>query len=397
MKKNTIIIGGILIALLIVAMWAYLFIYGTPKSASEIFARFGMQNSSSTQSETHTDSTVDVSKNNVDTTPQRLKQLTTRPVAGAAFASSSILYVEQGTGHIYSINLTSGVETLLGGTTIPRASRAYFSQNGTFVAITALTTKGLETFVSTVPTNSNDTTKDGGITLPVGATEIQFGTATGTIQYLVKDANGSKGFVYSLLKKTNTLLFSIPLRDVHVLWGSPLYVYTTPSVTQIGHVYKIEKNELTYVAEGGTGLVAFRYPYGVITSTITAQKRSVVAYSTTGVTTEQSLLFIPEKCTSSTSATYCATPIHMDTGVFPDDWYKGVISYNDILWSMNIKDGSAKFLIDFLQESGREIDVDGIGTDTTGAYVYLINKNDNTLWLFDSTIQGPSTDNTTNN
>ncbi len=37
-------------------------------------------------------------------------------------------------------------------------------------------------------------------------------------------------------------------------------------------------------------------------------------------------------------------------------------------------------------ESGREIDVSELHIDTDGQYVYFVNKNDGTLWLFDTTL-----------
>jgi hypothetical protein len=390
MKKNIFIIFGILIALIIVAVWAYLFLYGTPKSANEVFARFGMNRGGSAQTTPTNDTHVDVAPTDTTSAPQRLKQLTTRPVAGTAFTpTDGITYVEQGTGHLYTIDLTTGTEKLLGGATIPKATRAVFSKNGTYVAISAYTPEGVTTVVRKVPTSDADT-ETTAITLPLNASEIQFGKATGTVQYAIKESTGSKGYLYSVPKKTSTQLFAIPLRDIHVLWGDPLYVYTTPSAQQTGYIYKVVTNELTYVTKGAPGLVAFKYQKGIVASAITKDGRDVSAIDGAGKIIPQSLYFIPEKCTTSQTDSihaYCATPTNITDGVFPDDWYKGVIAYNDILWSMDISTGESTFLVDFLKESGREMDVVNITADSTGKYLSLINKNDNTLWLFDTTTQ----------
>lgn len=77
----------------------------------------------------------------VDVATTKLKQLTTKPVIGFRdFQATTtepkfVRYAEAGTGHIYQINLESGVEERLSNTTIINAGAAEFSPNGKYVAI----------------------------------------------------------------------------------------------------------------------------------------------------------------------------------------------------------------------------------------------------------------------
>ncbi len=389
MKKNIFITIGAFTLLIVFGVWGYLFTYGKPGNTDEIFAKFGLGGEVTSPEVNPVTSTVDVDDRKETGATQKLKQLTTRPVAGAVFIASGIRYVEQGTGHIYDIDFQSGKETLKSGTTITQATEALFSKDASYVAITSYTPTGKKTVVGTIQQGQNNSESIEGVALPLDATEVAFGSATGTINYILKNTLGSSGYSYDIKKGVSTELFTITLRDIHVLWGNPLYVYTIPTAQQKGTVYKVSKNNLVYVTEGGMGLVAFRYDDGIVTTTLTKENKSFFAISNTSKITGQALPFIPEKCVQNPAKehhAYCTTPTESNRGAFPDDWYKGVISYSDVLWNMDITTGIASPLSEFLTESGREIDVSKIGTNETGSYIWFINKNDNTLWMFDTTL-----------
>jgi hypothetical protein len=208
---------------------------------------------------------------------------------------------------------------------------------------------------------------------------------------MLKNTTGAVGYTYVLDTEANRAVFNIPLRDVHVLWGTPTYVYTTPTSVQTGHVYTIgAQSVLEYLTNGMPGLIATRYGAGIVATSITESERFSLAVSANGDRVDQTLPFIPEKCTTNpfnTLRVFCAVPTNIDEGVFPDDWYMGTLGYSDVLWDMDIQTGSAITLLNFLTESGREMDVQKIGADKFGVKLYFINKNDNTLWLFDRSVE----------
>ena len=385
MKKTLFITVGAIIILLIVGVWVYLFMYGTPKSSDEVFARFGFGEEVPPPVIPEA-TTVDVSSETVVGAPQKLKQLTTRAVAGATFTGTGILYVEQGTGHLYHINLTSGGETLISGTTIPQAREAVFSDGGAYVAITSAAGTGERTIVGEVTLENGSGTLEG-VALPEGATEVVFSDTLGTMYYLLKESAGSSGYSYNIEREVGTKLFSIPLRDVQVLWGSPLYVYTTPTAAQTGYVYKVVKGTLQYITNGGGGLAALKHNGGVITTQVGEDGVRSDFNLASGEVLQIALPMMPEKCTNFGTATICAIPSeNLISKNFPDAWYKGVISYSDMLWKINTDVGELSVLSNFKKESGREIDVVKIGADAKGERVWFVNKNDNTLWMFDTTL-----------
>jgi hypothetical protein len=381
--KKTLIIISIVVAILIIGIWVYLFVFGTPKSTNDVFSNFGIGDTNPSSFVPPVEPVEEVAS-----TPRALRQLTTRPVAGATLTTSGIRYVERGTGHIYTVSQGGGNESLVSGTTIPRVVEALFSADGTHVAIT---TEGensdtVEVVVGTIESRDGGTFT--GKTLPEGAHEVAWDSSANTLQYLLPTQSGSAGYSYAIATGTSKLLFEVPLRDIKVLWGDTRYVYTSPSAHQSGSVYRLNGNALTYAADSGVGLMALRFADGFVVSRL--EDRQLI---TTGYIDEyakkQSVSLLPEKCVVHPMKTYtliCASPFETIAGDMPDDWYKGITSFADWLYEIDVTDGSAVVMSDFLSESGREIDVSQIGTDPEGKYIWFINKNDDTLWMYDTTM-----------
>lgn len=380
MNKKLLIVFGIILILLVVVVWMYLFYSGKTSTNDGIFAQFGeggdaidiIENTPATPEDTV-----------VNTSPQRLRQLTfLRSVAGATFTETGVIYVEQGTGHVFHINLVSGNETLVSGTTIPGTREAVFSPRGTYVAITHYVDGEAKTVLGSISAEGGLE----GISLPNGAREFSFDENGERLYYLLAYENGSRGYSYDITGVKATELFDIPLRDIRVIWGEEQYVYTTPSVGTEGYVYKLINNTLTYIAEGALGLTALKLGDKV---GITFVDKGVV---TTKLVDNESFQFdslIPEKCVADpldTSVIFCAIPSNLVRETFPDGWYKGVISYEDVLWKMNVETGEAFSLLNFSHEGGRGMDVSKIGINYLGTKLFFINKNDNSLWLFDQTL-----------
>jgi hypothetical protein len=152
----------------------------------------------------------------------------------------------------------------------------------------------------------------------------------------------------------------------------------------MGYVYRIGKGGLEYVTEGGKGLSAFRHASGTLISTVT---------SSGIVTHDESMAQVPavelfgEKCAlhnTDKPGVFCASPREVtSTAQLPDDWYKGVVGFNDELYVIDTVNVVSYLISDLSEESGRPIDVLSIGTNTASSLVYFINKYDGALWVLD--------------
>jgi hypothetical protein len=378
--KKFLLIAGILLILIAGGVWGYVFIFGVPKDAGDIFSNF---NFGGEPVFTEQPSIVDTSPVDQGGNVQKLRQLTTRPIIGAVFVGGGVKYAEQGTGHIYDIMFSNGNESLVNGTTIPRATEAIFSPVGDRVAITS-EEGGVRTTVITSLVGDVDGVPSGK-TLPIGAREISFDKTGEKLFYLIRNTGGAKGYAYDIPKDANVEIFSIPLSDVRVLWGEPIYIYTTPSATQTGYVYSVVGGVLNHVGSSGRGISAIRQGKGLLVSHL--NDGVVESFATSGeetYTIPTSLL--PEKCIGApgTETVFvCGAPQSPITqNQYPEAWYMGTASFSDSLWGIDIENKSAQIISNLLEESGRELDVSKIGISSDGNYLYFINKNDNTLWVY---------------
>ena len=383
MKKRILIISGIIAALLIILAWGYLFIYGAPAGTADIFANFRGGDEPRIPAETLREGVI------VDTRggdAETLRQLTTKPVAGVAFATEDIVwYVEQGTGYIYSINLRSGEELPVSGTTHTKVVSAKFSPRGNAVIFTTETSRGLQTSIEFI---IKDDEGHVGLVTANEAFNVEnavFSADGETVVYTSNAPSGSQVYAYNLEGNTIDLLQNLPFSETVISWGNPVYVSVKPASSLMGFVYRIAEDSLERLRDGGFGLTAFGYDGGFVTTEILDEE--IVSYAFEDRVYQIPIPLFPEKCVpipATTSLLVCAAPYEFPQGrAYPDDWYTGALSLEDSLWFVDIHREEAVLLADPLSETGRAIDVSSITANADGSAFLLVNKNDNTLWLFE--------------
>ena len=72
---------------------------------------------------------------------------------------------------------------------------------------------------------------------------------------------------------------------------------------------------------------------------------------------------------------YCAVPARISGSNQPDDWYQGVISFDDGVWSKNVSTGESKSIL-----SRFGADIMNIFVSDDENYLIFTDKNDGTLW-----------------
>ena len=110
MKNPLLITIGLVLIVLVLGVWLYLLFFGTPDTADEVFSDLGFDIASQPVNVVAPEIPA-ASDTFVDTAGEKLRQITTRPVAGfVSFFSSStdlVRYAERGTGHIYELNIST--------------------------------------------------------------------------------------------------------------------------------------------------------------------------------------------------------------------------------------------------------------------------------------------------
>jgi len=388
MKRNALIITGSILVVILLAIWIYILFFNTTQPADKFTdLNIGNNPEQTSQPETSassTNPTLDV------TSEKQLVQLTNKPTAGykeilTGSSSPKVFYVESGTGHIYSIDLLTGVEKQLTITTISFAKQAEITENGLFTMIQSGNNKK-QTLIGTIINNNTELSTE-----IIDEEVVSFkATTNNTFLYAAKNSNQLVGKEYFPVTKTSKTLFTVPFLEATIDWGKVSadthYIYPKASSKLEGYVYKVEKGTLIRTPISGFGLSAVGNKQYILYS-----NQNKESYKTTVYNSEQKLFtsspvtIIPEKCTESQTDTkilVCGSEFTNFNDSIPDSWYQGVTSYADTLWQVDLDSLNIKSLASVSDQSGREIDTVNLSLNEAEDRVYFINKNDRTLWLY---------------
>lgn len=389
MRKTLLITIGIILILFVLGIWVYLMLFGTPESSQEVFTDLGFEITPQPVNVVDPQPTLD-STAVVDTTGETLRQLTTRPVAGfVSFRANDeefVRYAEQGTGHVYELALTSGVEVRISATTIPRVTEAEFSDDGTYVALTSHNEVVKDVFVGSIDSTQGSGVIDGQ-NLPPNADEIDLDDHL--VYYTTTDSSGTTGFRLDLLTNKQQEWFTVPFRSIRVIWPyDQIFFYNRTTASLEGSIYEITDGTFRSLTNPAFGNTALINPAYILQTRSDGDQLFTTATnrSNESVNTNLGIAAIPEKCTFDTIAdevVFCASPLTLLPPDYTEDWYKGVISSVDSLWEISLVNGEAILLIDLSDTAGRLVDVTKIQSDTFTNNLFFINKVDNTLWLYD--------------
>lgn len=383
MKRTLFITIGAISLLLIFSLWVYLLIFGAPKEVNEVFSSLGLVDPTPITGETVP---LEVTAQlNIGTAA--LSQLTTRPVAGFSFISdasstSKIIYAERGVGHIYEIDIASGVETRVFAKTFLAINEAEFAPDGKAVVLISYTDEGRRAYLEEIGANTPDHQ------LPDKADNITF-VSPSEVRYTTINDGYLTGFSYDLDDRETNSLFSSPLTDIDVIWDEAetlLYSRSAPRLS--GALYRVEGETLYKVGEGGYAFSAFTNtgttsPY--VMTRFDVEKGQLASFALKGdVSSLLPIMALPEKCTASAANSdlmWCASPIDNFSRGGYSDWQKGTVTSTDLLWQVSFKAGNATVLNDLQSETRRAVDVTELEADPYGRYLIFKNKLDDTLWL----------------
>jgi hypothetical protein len=390
MNRALVITIGIVIIILVLGVWVYLMLFGTPEKPGEVFTNLGFEISQQDTAITPPSPNIPL-ETLVDTqSGASLRQLTTRPIAGFTFASTSngtaVRYVERGTGHVYQILLESGTESILSGTTIPRVSEAVFSPDANTVALSSYTNNQSDVFVGKLSADGNLL----GISLQPGAENIAF-SSDDEVLYTIATQGTTRGYTHNIDTLAQTELFSMNYTNLDVGWGSDLnvtYLATKPSQELEGFIYTVAGNILTPATFSAYGLSALFNNDYILTTYIKDGVYTSSAIDTDGISYDLPLIALKEKCvfdTNNSNLVWCAAPIQDISTSYVEDWYKGIITSEDYLWRINIATQTAQLFADPERLTGRSVDIKSIAISSDGTLLTFTNKINQTLWLFETT------------
>lgn len=388
MRRPFIITTGIVLLLFVLGLWVYLILYGTPKQTSEVFTNLGFLPKSEIS-----ESTVPLVKAQKEEGTRlalggsNLQQLSTRSVAGFVFSSTTanlLRYVEQGTGHVYEINLDKGTEAQISLVTLPQTIEALFSPNAQTVVFISNKNNATHISVGTIPNQREE--EIGLIKLPLNAENIAFKDEQ-TLYFTLSTQFKTLGYAYNLTTLVQSQLFAIDGGDMVIHWNGPEgAIYASPKPTEFleGSLYVISQNKLTPVTPSELGLTAFVGDESIVTSHI-VDGQYVSELLSDDTFSRQPMLLLKEKCVfekSSLNSAWCAGPLERTKASYLEDWYKGTVTSADLIWFADMDTDESSVFADLSALSGRTIDVTGMSINSKETLLLFKNKIDQVLWLY---------------
>lgn len=424
-KKWIIIaIGIVLIA--IIAVGAFLFLRnksGTTEGTGGVLS-FGQLGEDTTRDPITGNNTITGSStqngntdNPADEEPM-FRQLTPESVAGITNVvrdgKTYVRYVLRQTGYVYEVNPATGETTQLTNTLIPRIYEAYFGNNGNTVILRHLTLNPIllrdviTTRVEDIEEPMDETNigklqnhfgVDSEVKIADDITFVSVSPDGKTMLYLLPVPDGISGTIISLVdKRTPKEIF----RNSFSEWLPQLFdngsilLTTKPSANILGYSYLYDPTTkiMTRLVREKNGLTTMADESGkfVLYSENTPGGSSLSLYSKDALSSEEGvniyeqhigLNTLPEKCTWAASGTtiYCGAYNNSKGTQIPDDWYQGLVSFNDSFWKMNTTDlENIIYVADPQKEIQRNFDVTHPLVDKDEKYMIFIDKNDDSLW-----------------
>ncbi|MEK7514281.1 MAG: hypothetical protein AAB587_00440 [Patescibacteria group bacterium] len=404
---------GIIISVVALAIFAALWWYvssvspapseetGTVGESGFSLRKFFPFGQGSTGTENPTGNTADTGNTTVEENVAGLpvpdlRKVSESPVAGAVAigtgTSTVIRYLDKGTGHIYDTGTNSLAQEKVSNTTIPKVHSALWLSKGEslvmrYVRDDRATVESFYAKLTASKTQGNETLKElEGVFLQKNIKEISVSPNKTRIFSLIK--NGTKGTgVISLGDGSKKTSFDLPFYEFTPYWGAEgsITLTTKASVRVLGYAYTLNTSTGSFskLFGGVSGLTTRTNNDGAKVLFADNSLALSVFDTAKGGVSSLPLKTLPEKCVWSSkdkNTLYCAVPISIPMGDYPDAWYQGVVSFSDGLWKINILTGETTLVADFGKQ-GKDIDATELLLTPQENFLVFLNKKDSSLWI----------------
>ncbi len=346
----------------------------------------------------------------------RLKKITGEPVSGFNIflrefddgqeSEKQVVfkYVERATGHIYLTTFDYEENRRISNITTPKIHESIFLNDGDEVIYRFLSEEDQETIKTYKTTFDFGESADSEENVAVKTSSSFF------IDNLTQLIKSNDGKLFGLISNKsnsgfNSLGFLInteDVSDVDVILNSQISEWrgqwvgenrialtTRSSYKAEGYSYILDLNTGLFLRDLGPiqGLNTVYSPDGryVLYSSSTENGTATAIYNReTNMETRSIVRTIADKCSWSSDSInlYCATSMIFPSGV-PDDWYKGLVDFNDTIVSYNMEEGEIQILNQFDENLVPSLDIVNIKISEDKDFILFQNKNDLSLWAYD--------------
>jgi hypothetical protein len=288
-----------------------------------------------------------------------------------------VRYIEKKTGNVYDYDVATASEVRSSNTLIPGVRSVSWISGGERVGI--VTSDSDEIYLAHI----HDGELEGEFLNRDVLSLVPMGTTS-----MAKLLDNGSGVLIQETSPLDSPLLDLarsPLRKVSLVEAGKdaVALVSSPAAILLGVGFYVKRNSAPEQIASGEGLTLLPHPGGVWFLVGTSEKKNIAlsAYNReTGETVSLPLKTLPEKCVwhPTKPVAYCGVPTSIKTGLYPDDWYQGVVSFEDRIWEIDVQGGKGTLARDFSEEG--PFDITNLSIDESGTYLTFINKIDGSLW-----------------
>lgn len=389
-SRSYIIIGSLVILGIIIAIALVIMFWGdADKDGKNSDSFFGILVNLIEERPSDGDSLrggVIIDENNAEEEEITLYQISGEPVVGATLSSDGtrIRFFKQTSGNLFETDFTGKNELRISNITIPAILDVKWVPSKTYAIISYY----MDGEIGRIYEHYSSTSTVSSAFLPKDIYEITTSMVDDMIAYMVI----TKGEAILFTAKPNNTsiknIYTLPVPDFEISWptANTIALKQKSSAYAPSFLFTLNPSSklLTRVLTEKEGLDVLWAPNGSrMLFMETTNEGTRVSLNTTNLkdNTISPLPFItlPEKCVwapTSNNILYCAIPETIPRGTnLPDEWWQGVISFNDGLWRINMETGEREQLL-----SARQLDAVNLFLTKDESFLFFTNKKDGTLW-----------------
>ena len=203
---------------------------------------------------------------------------------------------------------------------------------------------------------------------------------------LEPNSNGVVGIVINSDGSGAKQVFSSALSEWMPQWvnANTIAMTTLASGQAVGYLYFLDLSTGNFTkilgpVQGLTTLTSPDLKKVLFSQTASTGFITRIFDTTTGAVGIPGITTLPEKCTwQNNTILDCGVPDTVPSGLYPDDWYQGIATFGDTLWTIDTKNNTINIIV----SPSETFDITHLAASPDSNYLYFINKNDGTLWSY---------------
>ncbi len=398
--KQTFILGGVALAL-VLAVGAFVFFFsGTGEDAGQasgderrggLFGSlFPFQSGGSQQVPSDGDGEGTLETPQPDGTVPQLRRVSDQPAAGGTYfanpdGSMSIRYIERASGHIFETLADRSTVKRVSNTTVPGIQEALWLSKNSLVLRYLNDDGEVETFLATLASTTAEQTLQGKF-LPSWDRATLDSSRTNILS-VEEGASGSTLYVTKADGTGKRVVYTSPLRSWSPLQSDrDIFLQTAAASGVPGFLYRLSGQTLVKVLGDVAGLVAVVNPSGRYVLFSAGAEDTLATYlidTSNNELYESPVATIASKCAflgKDSPEAVCGVPATIPDGSYPNDWLLGRVSFSDDVWVVDAVAGAAQLVALPEEEARASLDVTYPTVSPDGTYFGFIDKNNLSFW-----------------